>query len=201
MYNEIEKFVSDKTRVLYDEEMAKHTSFKIGGKADCFIVINSETELIQVLKYLKENNIQFFVMGNGTNLLVSDNGIRGVVIRLGDDFKKFSCDEDCITVGSSCSVNALAQYALENSLCGFEWAFGIPGTVGGAVFMNAGAYGGTMEDVVKETIYLDEDFNICTLEKNGHNFGYRKSSFKLNEVNGIILRTIIKLKSGNKEEI
>ena len=201
LYNEIEKFISDKTRIKYNEIMAGHTTFKVGGEADCFITIGSEMELIQVIEYLKKNNIQFFIMGNGSNLLVSDKGIRGVVIKLDEEFKKCYCDGEFITVGSACSVNALAQYALENSLTGFEWAFGIPGSVGGAVFMNAGAYGGTMEDVVYETVYLDEECNVCTLSKEKHNFGYRKSVFKAKEIKGIILKTVIKLNPGKKEEI
>lgn len=201
MYKEIEKFVSSKTKITYDEIMAKHTTFKVGGKADCFIVANSCDDLIQILKYLKENKIPFFIMGNGSNLLVSDKGIRGVVIKLGEEFKSISCEGEYITVGASCSMNALAQNALENSLSGFEWALGIPGTVGGAIFMNAGAYGGSMEDVVYKTIYLDEDFNLCTLDKQSHNFGYRRSVFKLGEIKGIILKIQIKLASGKKDEI
>lgn len=201
MYNEIEEFIVDKTNIKYDEPMANHTSFKIGGPVDCFVVVNSEKELIQVIKYLKNNNIPFFVMGNGSNLLVSDKGIRGVVIKLGDEFKKIEYSGEYITVGASCSMNALAQGALENSLEGFEWGFGIPGTSGGAVFMNAGAYGGCMADVVEETIYLDEECNVCSLKKEQHDFGYRKSTFKSGNTKGIILRTKIKLKVGKKEEI
>ena len=98
-------------------------------------------------------------------------------------------------------MNALAQSALENSLSGFEWALGIPGTVGGAIFMNAGAYGGSMEDVTYKTTYLDEAYNLCTLDKEGHNFGYRKSSFKSQDIKGIILEIVIKLQAGKKEEI
>ena len=201
MYSKIEEFVLDKTRVLYNEPMAKHTSFKIGGNAECFVVVNSEIELIQIIKYLTENNIDFFVMGNGSNLLVSDNGIKGVVLKLGEDFKKVECAGEYITVGASCGINTLAQSALANSLAGFEWAFGIHVTVGGAVFMNAGAYGGTIADVVQKTIYLDENFNICTLDKDSHDFGYRKSAFKSGKIKGIILKTIIKLREGKKEEI
>jgi len=201
LYKELEKIASDKTKITYDEIMANHTSFKIGGKADCFAVVNSEEELIQILKYLKNNNIPVFIMGNGSNLLVSDNGIRGVVIKLGEEFKKMSCEGTYINVGAACSMNALAQGALENSLTGFEWALGIPGTVGGAVYMNAGAYGGSMEDVIYETIYLDDEFNIRTLSNEGHKFGYRKSSFKSGRIKGIILKTVIKLEMGKKEEI
>ena len=201
LYNELEKFVSDKTRVMYNENMSKHTSFKVGGKADCFVIVNLESELIQIIKYLKGNDIPFFVMGNGSNLLVADEGIRGVVIKLGDGFKEIVSDGNYITAGAACSVNTLAQSALENSLTGFEWAFGIPGTVGGAVFMNAGAYGGCMEDVIYSTTYLDEDFNICKLDKESHNFGYRKSVFKMGEIKGIILKAVLKLREGKKEDI
>ena len=201
MYKKIEEFILDKARIFYNEPMKKHTSFKIGGVADCFVAINSEDELIQVLKYLKEENIPYFIMGNGTNLLVSDKGIRGVVIKLGEEFKKVTCTENFLTAGAGASINYLAQVALENTLTGFEWAFGIPGSIGGAVFMNAGAYGGCMGDVVVKTIYLDEKFNVCTLEKDLHEFSYRKSAFKSNSVKGIILKTIIELKKGEKEEI
>lgn len=201
MYEGIKDIVSDKVDIIYDEEMSKHTSFKIGGKADIFAVVDSVEDLIQIEKYAKENNIFTFIMGNGSNLLVSDNGIRGIVIKLGDEFKKISIEEEYITVGAACSINALAQFALENELTGFEWAFGIPGSVGGAVFMNAGAYGGSMSDVVFETTYLDENYNLCKLESDEHKFGYRKSVFKTKEINGIILSTKIKLKKGDKKEI
>lgn len=201
LYKELEKIISDKSRIMYDEIMAQHTSFKIGGAADCFIIVELKSDFIQIMKYVKENNIPFFVMGNGSNLLVSDKGIRGVVIKLGDEFRKINCDGDFITAGCACSVNALAQAALENSLAGFEWAFGIPGSVGGAVFMNAGAYGGNMADVLYSTTYLDENFNECVLDNVGHNFGYRKSVFKSGEIKGIILETTLKLNTGKKEDI
>ena len=201
MYKKIEEIIFDKTRIFYDEPMKKHTSFKIGGVADCFVIINNDTELVQVLKYLKEENIPYFIMGNGTNLLVSDKGIRGVVIKLGEEFKKVTCEGNFLTAGAGASINFLAQTALENSLTGFEWAFGIPGSVGGATFMNAGAYGGCMADVVVKTIYLDEEFNICELNNDLHEFGYRKSVFKLGKTKGLILKVIIELVPGEKEEV
>ncbi len=201
MYNELLEIVSDKTKIKYNEIMAMHTSFKIGGPAECFIVVNSESDFIQILKYAKENKIPFFIMGNGSNLLVSDKGIKGIVIKLGDKFKEVESENNFITVKSACSMNVLAQFALEKSLSGIEWAFGIPGTVGGAVFMNAGAYGGNMKDVVFETTYLDKDFNICVLGKNEHDFEYRNSAFKSGKIPGIILSTKLELKLGKKEEI
>lgn len=201
MYEGIKDIVSDKVDIIYNEEMSKHTSFKIGGEADIFVVVNSVEDLIQIKKYAKANNIFTFIMGNGSNLLVSDSGIRGIVIKLGEEFKKISVEEEYITVGAACSINALAQAALENELTGFEWAFGIPGSIGGAVFMNAGAYGGSMSDVVIETTYLDENYNLCKIENDKHKFGYRKSVFKMKEVNGIILSTRLKLKKGDKKDI
>jgi len=201
LYKELERFASNDLAITYNESMAKHTTFKVGGIADCFIVVNSEKAFIQILRYVKDNNIPFIIIGNGSNLLVSDEGIRGVVIKLGEEFKEISYEGEYVTVGAACSMNALAQGILENSLSGFEWAFGIPGTVGGALFMNAGAYGGSMEDVVFETIYLDEELNICTINKDDHSFGYRKSVFKLGEIKGIILKVVLKLTKGKKEEI
>lgn len=201
MYNKLKEMVSNKTRIMCDEAMTIHTSFKVGGKAECFVIVDSLSDLIQVLRFSKNNNISTFIIGNGSNLLVSDNGIKGMVIKLGDEFKTINCDGEFITVGAACSVNAFAQAILENSLTGFEWAFGIPGSIGGAVFMNAGAYGGCMEDVVYETVFLDEELNVRTLKREQHNFGYRKSVFKSGEVKGIILKTTFKLNKGKKEEI
>lgn len=201
LYSEIEKFASNKTKVIYDEPMANHTTFKVGGKADCFVVVNSQEELIQILKYLKNNNIDFFIMGNGSNLLVSDKGIKGVVIKLGEEFKKISCEGEKIIVGAACSMNVLSKVALENSLSGFEWALGIPGSIGGAIYMNAGAYGGCMADVIYTTKYLDEDLNLCTLDNKGHSFEYRSSSFKKKSIRGIILETVLILKNGKKDDI
>lgn len=201
LYKELEELVSSKTLICYDEVMSSHTSFKIGGKADCFAVAYSVDDLIQILKYAKDNSVPIFVMGNGSNLIVSDNGIRGIVIKLGKEFKKIEFDAEYVSVGAGCSVNYLSQEILSKSLTGFEWAFGIPGSVGGAVFMNAGAYGGMMADVVVQTTYLDEGFNICKLENEAHEFGYRTSAFKSKKISGIILETKLKLNSGKKEEI
>jgi len=201
LYEELEEIVSEKSTIIYDEIMANHTSFKIGGKADVFVVANSNEDLIQVIEYAKKNDISLFIIGNGSNLLVSDKGIRGVVIKLGDFFREVNVEGEYVIAGSACSINAVAQKALEGSLSGFEWAFGIPGSIGGAVFMNAGAYGGSMSDVVYETTYLDEEYNLCVLENTKHDFGYRKSVFKSGDIKGIILSTKLKLKNGDSKDI
>ena len=201
MYKELIKILSDKSEVLLDEPMKKHTTFKIGGNADCFVVLNSDEDLINTIKFAKNNNISMFFIGNGSNLLVSDNGIRGIVVKLGKCFSEVSCIGNTITAGAGASLSSVTQVALENELTGIEWAFGIPGSVGGAVFMNAGAYDGDMSIVVTETTYLNENLEICFLKDKMHEFEYRKSAFSKGNTKGIILKTKLVLESGKKEEI
>ena len=133
-----------------DEPMKKHTSFKIGGNADIFIKISDLDDLKNILKFINENKINFTIIGNGSNILVKDNGIRGIVVKL--DFKEIDIKKDdnkaIVTVGAGVSLGLLAQKLLKESIGGFEFASGIPGTIGGAVRMNAGAYGGEFKDIV-----------------------------------------------------
>ena len=201
MYNELTEILSKESKILFDEPMAKHTTFKIGGNADCFVVADNYEDLVKVVEFAKSNNISIIVIGNGSNLLVSDKGIRGIVVKLGRFSNQVSCEGSVITAWAGASLSAVTQEALKNSLTGIEWAFGIPGTVGGAVFMNAGAYEGSMSDVVLETTYLDEDLNLCTLSKEMHEFDDRKSVFNLGKVSGTIIKTKLLLELGDKEEI
>lgn len=201
MYNELTEILSKESKILFDEPMAKHTTFKIGGKADCFVVADNYEDLVKVVEFAKDNNIPIMVIGNGSNLLVSDKGIRGIVVKLGRFSNQVSCEGSVITAWAGASLSTVTQEALKNSLTGIEWAFGIPGTVGGAVFMNAGAYEGSMSDLVLETTYLDEDLNLCTLSKEMHEFDYRKSVFNLGKVKGIIIKTKMRLELGDREEI
>ncbi len=201
MYNELTEILSKESKILFDEPMAKHTTFKIGGKADCFVIADNYEDLVKVVEFAKINNISIIVIGNGSNLLVSDKGIRGIVVKLGRFSNQVSCEGSVITAWAGTSLSAVTQEALKNSLTGIEWAFGIPGTVGGAIFMNAGAYEGSMSDVVLETTYLDEDLNLCTLSKEMHEFDYRKSVFNLGKVSGTIIKTKLLLELGDKEEI
>jgi len=192
----------DKSQILKDEPMKKHTSFKIGGMADYFIIINTKKQLIELLKLCKECNKDYFIIGNGTNLLITDKGFRGVVIKLKLENIEFEekDDETIINVESGYQLIKLAKDALEHGLEGLEFASGIPGTIGGAVRMNAGAYGGEIKDVVVSTKYLDvEDYNIKVLNFEEHEFSYRKSIFARKPY--IILETTMKLKKGNKDEI
>ncbi len=204
LMDEIEKILQEKiakNRILKDEPMSKHTSFKIGGNAEYFIKIQNTEELKFVLKLAKDKNIPIQIVGNGTNLLVKDGGIDGFVIKLElNDFKikKFK-DEIWIIAGAGITLATLSGIALREELTGLEFLSGIPGTIGGAIRMNAGAYGGEMKDVVVRTKYMTYDGKIKTIDLDEHKFEYRKSIFS--ELEGIILETTIKTKRGNKQQI
>lgn len=181
-----------------DEMMCNHTSFKIGGKADYFVECQSYDCLKATLKAVKDYNMPYFILGKGSNLLVSDKGIRGVVISLlGLD--EIAVDVDTITVGAGLALAKLCMVALENSLTGLEFAYGIPGSVGGALYMNAGAYGGEMSQVVISATVLDKKGEIKEVQINDMALSYRTSIFKTN--GDIILSVKFLLKKGNKAEI
>lgn len=196
IYNELIKTIS-KDRVLLNEPMSKHTSFKIGGPADLFVKVNNIDELQSVLKSARKNNINVTCIGNGTNILVKDKGIRGITIKL--NFKEINVNMEEIEAGSGVAIPVLAKVAYENSLEGLEFASGIPGTVGGAITMNAGAYGGEFGNIVVSTKYIDENLEIRTINQKEQEFSYRHSFFSTGK--NIIISTIIKLQKGNKEEI
>ena len=182
-------------RVLTDEPMNKHTSFKIGGNADFYVIAENLNEIKWILEVSNTYKIPLTIVGNGTNLLVLDNGIRGIVLR--PNLKKIEINNTTIKVGSGTMLSIVSKIAMENSLTGLEFAYGIPGTVGGAIKMNAGAYGGEMKDIVYETTYITKDGELHTIKE--HNFEYRKSIFS--KIDVIILETVLNLKKGNKEEI
>ncbi len=186
-----------KENIKLNEDMSKHTSIKIGGPADIFIKIKNIEELKYVLRIAKEENIPVTVIGNGTNLLVRDKGIRGIVLQIRIEDVTVNATE--IEVGAGTLLSKLSKTACENSLTGLEFASGIPGTVGGAITMNAGAYGGEFKDIVVSTTYIDNNLNIHTIANKEHNFEYRNSIFKDN--NFIILNSKLKLKEDIKENI
>ena len=186
--------------ILTDEPMTKHTSFKIGGLADVMVLPKTEEQIAELLKRAKMHKIPVTVIGAGSNLLVSDLGIRGLTIKLGSPFSEITAEGDIINAKSGASLAKIASVALKNSLSGFEFASGIPGTLGGAVYMNAGAYGGEMKDVVIKTRFMDFEGNIFTLENDEHDFSYRHSFFDGKD-DLIILSSEIKLQKGEKSEI
>ena len=193
--------VLQKKNVLKDELMSKHTSFKIGGKAEFFIKVTSVRELKHVLKISNEYNIPIQIIGNGTNLLVLDSGIKGFVVKLEmNNFKvKKTIKESFIIAESGLALSKLSNIAIKEELEGLEFLSGIPGTVGGGIRMNAGAYGKEMKDIVVKTKYMTYDGKIKNLELEEHEFKYRDSIFS--KMDGIIIETTIKANKGNKKEI
>lgn len=187
--------------ILKDEPMSKHTSFKTGGPADIFIKIDNEIELKEILEYAKQNNINLNIVGNGTNLLVTDKGIRGITLQ--PNLKEINIEEKenkiLITAGCGVPIIKLSKIAKEHNATGLEFAVGIPGTVGGAIKMNAGAYGSEIREIVKETTFIDFNGDIKTISNSEHKFVYRNSIFS--KINGIILKTVIELPKGNIKEI
>ncbi len=181
-----------------NEPMKCHTSFKIGGEADIFISVSSATALIGVIEKCGEYSIPYFIIGKGSNLLVSDNGIRGAVISLSGLNKITACGE-IITCDTGVALSELCRFSLENSLSGLEFAYGIPGSVGGAVFMNAGAYGGEMADIIVSAECLTKAGEKITVNAEDMDLGYRKSIFKQNGM--IVLNVTFKLEKGSKSEI
>lgn len=197
----IKNLISEKIlgEVITNFPLKEYTSFKIGGIADLYVCPNNLMELLNTLSILKENNVPYFLLGAGSNLLISDKGIRGAVIKLGDGFDYAHAKGDYILAGAGVSLAKLALEAKNAELTGLEFAAGIPGSLGGALYMNAGAYGGEMKDVVTEVSFIDEDGTVKTIPCSECGFGYRKSAFS--KGNKIIISAKITLKKGNKDEI
>jgi UDP-N-acetylmuramate dehydrogenase len=176
--------------------MSAHTTFRIGGQADLFLEINNEEELKSVLGLLAGD---FFLIGNGSNLLVSDKGIRGAVIHLSKSFNDIAIEGNTITAKAGATLAAIARCAYDNSLKGFEFAAGIPGSLGGAIVMNAGAYDGEMRQVVKSVRLMDYSGNIIVKTNEEMHFSYRHSLLK--EEKYIVLEVVIELSKGEKADI
>ena len=188
---------SDNVRL--HEPMKKHTTFRIGGPADYYLCPHSTEELQKILQICRENKLEFFILGNGSNLLVSDKGYRGVVIQLWKNFSDIETEDNTITVKAGALLSKVAAEALEESLTGMEFASGIPGTMGGAVMMNAGAYGGEMKDIIREVTVLTREGELLTLSKEEMNFGYRTSVVK--EKGYVVISAVLQLRKGDREEI
>lgn len=185
--------------VLLDEPMANHTYFKIGGPVDILVLPGNIDEISSSIKICKENNVKYYIIGNGTNLLVRDKGIRGVVIKIDKNFDDIRVDGNTIIAEAGCKMSKIANVALKNSLTGFEGCSGIPGSFGGAVAMNAGAYGTEIKDVVKSVKCIDKDGNIVEYSNSEMNFSYRHS--RVEEDNLIVLEGKIELILGDYEKI
>ena len=190
--------IVQKDNVLKDEPMKNRCTFKTGGNASYFVMPENASQVADTIKFAKDNNIKYFVIGNGSNLLVSDDGYDGIIICIGKNMSDIKVEGTKITASAGATLAKVASVALKNSLCGFEFASGIPGTIGGAVYMNAGAYGGEMKQVVTKTTYIDNDGNIKQVEGDNHLFGYRTSVFKNG---GIVVECEIQLQKGIDSEI
>ena len=173
-----------------DDPLSKYTTFKIGGAAAAVITVQSISKLSKLLALCEEYSVKRMIIGNGSNLLVSDDGYDGVVIKLDGSFKNITADGDTIKCGSGVSLATLCKFARDNSLSGLEFAWGIPGTVGGAAFMNAGAYGGEMKDVILSTSYITNDGLTGTFIGDENKLSYRHSIYYENDhvITGVTFR-------------
>lgn len=185
--------------VCTDELMKKHTTFRIGGPADYYVTPHSKDEIVQVIAACRERQTPYYILGNGSNLLVSDSGYRGVILQIFKNFNDIRVEGTCLTAKAGALLSKIAKKALENSLTGFEFAAGIPGTLGGAAVMNAGAYGGEMKDVLEEVTVLSREGDILTLRREELEMGYRSSVIARKGY--IVLEAKMRLKHGSREEI
>lgn len=194
----LKKYVPEEN-ICLQESMADHTTFRIGGSADCFIELENEEQIIQVQNYLREVGIPFFILGNGSNLLVHDKGFSGVVLQIGPKMNQIKVEGCKITAQAGALMVQVARAAMESGLTGLEFASGIPGTIGGGVVMNAGAYGGDMSQVVTCVRVVNESGEILELDTETMEFGYRNSVIK--HAPFIVTEVTFLLKQGNREEI
>ena len=184
----------------YDEPMKNHTSFCVGGPAKLLIKPRDEEALVEILKSIRKNNYKYYILGNCTNIIVRDKGFDGIIIKLKNklnDVKKVSDKE--IYAGTGASMKKISEFAMENSLTGLEFAHGIPGSLGGAIVMNAGAYDGEIKNVVKSVKLLDEDLNVIEVPGEEMNFSYRHSLVQERDL--IVLGATFSLEDGDKNEI
>ena len=198
MLEKLQKLLGE-AKVLTQEPMASHTTFRIGGPADYFVMPENTEELAGVLKLCKEEHVPYFILGNGSNLLVGDNGFRGVVVQLYKNFDGVEISGTTVKAKAGAMLIRVAKEAGKAGLTGLEFASGIPGTIGGAMVMNAGAYGGEMKDVVTEVTVLTKEGGVKTLTGDQMNFRYRGSVVE--DEGYIVLEAVMELKEGCLEEI
>ncbi len=186
-------------RLETDVNLSRHTTFRIGGTADFWVEISSVQGLQALLQYCKTMKIPYFIMGKGSNILAADAGFRGVILHLGNDFAQITLSDHVMTCQAGASLGAAARLAAEHSLSGMECLSGIPGTIGGALYMNAGAYGSEMKDIVVSCMYVSDEGKLCTMEPSEMELSYRHSIFSEN--GGVIVSVTLSLAPGNQDEI
>ena len=197
VYEYISQYV-DPQDILKNEPMSRHTTFCVGGEAEAFLRIRNKEQLEKLIPYFKLAELPYFVIGNGSNLLVGDKGYHGIILYLGDGMDQIQVDGNRLTVQAGCLMSRIAREAYEHALTGFEFASGIPGSIGGGVVMNAGAYDGELKQVVTRVWVLNEEGEILVLDNQDMEFGYRTSVIKKRP---FIVVQVEELQPGNKEEI
>ena len=197
-YNQLINCI-DKERVLLDEPMKQHTTFRVGGNADYFVIPQSAEEVKNIVALCKEADMPYYILGNGSNLLVGDKGYRGVIIQIYKDMNHIRIEDDKVFAQAGALLSRVGTATLEAELTGFEFAAGIPGTVGGAVVMNAGAYGGEMKDIIASATVLTQDGDIITINKEDLELGYRTSVIA--KKGYVVLEAEYQLQKGDKEAI
>ena len=198
LYNELLKIMSEE-QVKTEEPMKNHTTFRVGGPAEFFVMPRTAEEVKKVIDLCRRESFPYYIIGNGSNLLVSDQGYRGVVLQIYKEMSYIEVEENVVVAQAGALLSAIANKALENGLTGFEFAAGIPGTLGGACVMNAGAYGGEMKDVLEEVTVLTEEGEVLTIPKENLELGYRTSI--IDRKGYTVLEARIQLRGGEKEAI
>ena len=199
IYGELLSIIGSEDRVRSDVSMKEHTTFRAGGKADLMVEPATEEELAALIRYVNERELPFFVLGNGSDVLVRDGGYHGIIIYIGKNFSSFRVEDNRIRIQAGALLPEAAVAAAEHSLTGLEFASGIPGSVGGAVFMNAGAYGGEMSMVVESVDAVMPDGSSRTFYRDELEYGYRHSVFMHNDA--VIMAATLLLAPGDREEI
>lgn len=199
IYQKLTALTGDPERVALDVPMNEHTTFRTGGPADIMAEPSDTYELAEMIRFLRENGVEFYIFGNGSNTLVRDGGYRGVIIRIGNRMANVSVTGTTVTAQAGALLSAAAREACEHSLGGMEFASGIPGSVGGAVYMNAGAYGGEMKQIVSSVTAVTRDGEIVRYAAGELELGYRHSIFEEN--GAVITEVILELAYKEKEEI
>ena len=191
--------ITDRKNILINEPLKNHTTFKIGGDADYLVMPKTREEIVNLIKFLKDNSINYFVIGNGSNILVNDDGFRGVIIKLGSQFSSATVLGNKIVLDAGITLKKISNILTKEGLKGFEELSGIPGSLGGAIYMNAGAYGREIKDVLYDVTFINSLCEIETLELKDIEMKYRETLFS--KENLVVLGATLILEKGDKEEI
>lgn len=198
VYEYIKEIVPEEN-ILFDEPMSRHTTFRVGGEAKCLVKIDNKAQIMKLVPYLQLTGQEYFILGNGSNLLVGDRGYPGIIVKLDSSMGDVTVEGERLRVPAGTFLPKAAAVAREHGLTGLEFASGIPGTVGGGIVMNAGAYGGEMKQVVESVEVMNREGEILILDNDTMEFGYRTSVIK--ERPFIVLEAVLRLQNGDKEEI